>query len=223
MSQVKGHRKEAKIAERQSDDQEERPHPRFGEPGQQASSRSGVCIRDLLLRIGLVLGFAALTLTMAQGQSSSTTLVQDTIYRADGTPASGTLIVSWPGFSTAANAAIAAGSLTIPIGATGAVSFSLAPNALALPGGTYYTAVYHLSDGTVNKEYWVVPAAASVTLAEIRSQLVPATVADPSGEQAVCRRGGRVDYRKLHFCHGRNDVGAVVVEQRPDIAPAGGR
>ena len=85
--------------------------------------------------------------------------------------------MSWPAFTTAANAAVAAGSTTVPIGANGSVELSLAPNAGALPAGTYYTAVYHLNDGTVNKEYWIVPVAASTTIGEIRSQLVPATVA----------------------------------------------
>jgi hypothetical protein len=116
-------------------------------------------------------------LWVAGGQTLSTTAIQDTVYRADGTPASGTLIVSWPAFTTAANAAVAAGSTTVAIGANGSVELSLAPNAGALPGGTYYTAVYHLNDGTVNKEYWIIPIAASTTIAEIRSQLVPATVA----------------------------------------------
>ena len=72
---------------------------------------------------------------------------------------------------------MAAGSTTVQIGANGVVELSLAPNAGALPAGTYYTAVYHLSDGTVNKEYWTVPVATSTTIGEIRSELVPATVA----------------------------------------------
>jgi hypothetical protein len=123
------------------------------------------------------LSMMAAALSMAGAQTLSTTTIQDTIYRADGMVASGTLIVSWPAFTTTANAAVAAGSTTIPISANGAVKLSLAPNAGALPTGTYYTAVYHLNDGTVNKEYWVVPAAASTTIGAIRSQLVPATVA----------------------------------------------
>ncbi len=126
---------------------------------------------------GLVLGILATAWSMLCAQTLSTTSVQDTVYRADGTPASGTLIVSWPAFTTAANAAVAAGSTTVQIGANGSVSLALAPNAGALPGGSYYTAVYHLDDGTVNREYWVVPAVATTTLGEIRSQLVPATVA----------------------------------------------
>jgi hypothetical protein len=134
-----------------------------------------------VLRGGLMLGALAVWLPSAPGQTLTTTTIQDTVYRADGTVASGTLIVSWPAFTTAANAAVAAGNVTVPIGTNGQVTVSLAPNAAALPGGTYYTAVYHLNDGTVNKEFWVVPATtgtgAPVTLATVRSQLVPATVA----------------------------------------------
>jgi hypothetical protein len=134
-------------------------------------------IRCLLTRCLLPLAIAAPLFPMAHGQTLSTTTIQDTVYRADGTPASGTLIVSWPAFTTAANVAVAAGGTSVPIGLNGAVELSLAPNAGALPGGTYYTAVYHLSDGTVNKEYWIVPVAASTTVGKIRAQLVPATVA----------------------------------------------
>ncbi len=131
----------------------------------------------LFLRFLVILAMVSAPFSIARGQTLSTTTIQDTVYRADGTPASGTLIVSWPAFTTATNAAVAAGSTTVAIGANGSVELSLAPNAGALPGGTYYTAVYHLSDGTVNKEYWIVPAASSTTIGEIRSQLVPATVA----------------------------------------------
>ena len=130
-----------------------------------------------IFRRTATLGIVTAALCVAGAQTLSTTTIQDTVYRADGTAASGTLIVGWPAFTTAANAAVAAGSTTIPIGANGAVQLSLAPNAGALPAGTYYTAVYHLNDGTVNKEYWVVPVASSTTIGEIRSQLVPATVA----------------------------------------------
>lgn len=125
----------------------------------------------------LAIGMLGAWASAALAQTVTTTTVQGTVFRADGTPASGTLIVSWPAFTTASNAAIAAGSDTTQIGADGFVSLNLASNANALPGGTYYTAVYHLNDGTVNKEYWVVPAAASTTISAVRSQLVPATVA----------------------------------------------
>jgi hypothetical protein len=107
----------------------------------------------------------------------TTTNVQGTVYRADGSLASGTLIVSWPAFSTAANQAVAAGSISTTIGVNGLVSLNLAPNSGAYPAGTYYTAVYHLNDGTVSREYWVVPATTTTTIGSVRAQLAPATVA----------------------------------------------
>ncbi|MGB9145393.1 MAG: glycosyl hydrolase family 28-related protein, partial [Acidobacteriaceae bacterium] len=87
------------------------------------------------------------------------------------------LLVSWPAFTTAQNQAVAAGSLSAAIGADGFVSVNLTPNAGALPAGSYYTVVYQLSDGTVNQEYWVVPAAGTAAVASVRAQLEPSTVA----------------------------------------------
>ncbi len=111
----------------------------------------------------------------------NTTTVQGTVYRADGKPASGTLLLNWSAFTTPQNQAVAAGNLSAPIGADGFVSLNLTPNASALPAGSYYTAVYHLNDGTVNQEYWVVPATATATIAAVRAQLEPSTVAAVQG------------------------------------------
>ncbi|HVT98814.1 MAG TPA: hypothetical protein VHE33_15020, partial [Acidobacteriaceae bacterium] len=105
------------------------------------------------------------------------TTVQGTVYRADGTPAAGTLLLSWPAFTTPQNQAVAAGNMSAAIGADGFVSVNLTPNSDALPTGTYYTAVYHLNDGTVNQEYWVVPSAGNASIAAVRAQLQPSTVA----------------------------------------------
>jgi hypothetical protein len=107
----------------------------------------------------------------------TTTSIQGIVYRADGSLAQGTIVVSWPAFSTAAGQAVAAGSVAANIGTNGTVSLNLAPNQGAYPDGTYYTAVYHLNDGTVTKEYWVIPAAATAAISSIRAQLAPATVA----------------------------------------------
>lgn len=126
---------------------------------------------------------AALTMALAFGLAMrapaqlSTTTVQGTIYRADGTPASGTLLLSWPAFTTPQNQAVAAGSLNAAIGADGFVSVNLTPNAGALPAGSYYTVVYQLSDGTVSQEYWVVPASGTASVASVRAELEPSTVA----------------------------------------------
>ncbi len=117
---------------------------------------------------------AALPATVAHAMS--TTTVQGVVYRANGDTASGTLIVNWPAFTTASNEAIAAGSTTASIGEDGFVSLNLAPNVGALPAGTYYTAIYHLSDGNVSKEYWAVPAQANAAITSVRSELVSSTI-----------------------------------------------
>lgn len=128
-----------------------------------------------LARVAVILLAATLP---ADGRAQmSTTTVQGTVYRADGTPASGTLLISWPAFTTAQNQAVAAGNLNAAIGANGFVNVNLTPNAGALPAGSYYTATYHLNDGTVNQEYWVVPASGTATVGAVRAQLQPAMVA----------------------------------------------
>ena len=113
----------------------------------------------------------------AFGQVTTTT-VADMVYHADGTKAGGMVIVSWPAFTTAAGQAVPGGSTSVAIGGDGTLSLQLAPNVGATPAGTYYTAVYHLDDGTVSREYWSVPVSAtSVTLGAVRSTVLPATVA----------------------------------------------
>ena len=107
----------------------------------------------------------------------TTTVVQDTVYHADGTVATGTILVTWPAFVTATGNTVAAGSLSAKISPGGVVSLNLAPNVGATPAGSYYTAVYHLDDGTVSKEYWSVPNVPTTTVAAIRSLVMPASVA----------------------------------------------
>ncbi|MFP5237165.1 MAG: beta strand repeat-containing protein [Acidobacteriota bacterium] len=124
--------------------------------------------------LACVLAAAALA---AHAQSPSTTTVQGTVYNAAGAPISGTLQLTWPAFTTSASQAIAAGRLTATIGADGFLSVNLAPNMGATPAGLYYTAVYHLADGTTSTEYWVVPAAPQATLAAVRAQVMPAAQA----------------------------------------------
>ncbi len=122
-----------------------------------------------------LLGMACAWLACAQ--TLSTTTVQGTVYLASGAPASGTLQLSWPAFTTAAGAAVAAGRTTATIGTDGFVSVNLVPNLGSTPAGLYYTAVYNLSDGSTSTEYWVVPSAAQATIAQVRAQVMPAAQA----------------------------------------------
>ena len=107
-----------------------------------------------------------------------TTTITDTVYRADGTAASGSVLISWPAFVAASGASVPAGSTTVTIGTGGSLSVPLVANAGSIPMGSYYTVLYHLSDGTTTREYWVVPVTSSpVQVSAIRSTVLPASVA----------------------------------------------
>ncbi len=125
---------------------------------------------------GVLLGLL-LCSVVALGQVVTTTLT-DRIYHADGTTAGGLVLVSWPAFTTAAGQAVAGGSTSATILAGGVLTVALAPNQGATPAGTYYTAVYHLDDGSVSREFWTVPVSTTaVALSAVRSTVLPAAVA----------------------------------------------
>ena len=127
---------------------------------------------------GIVICLLAITaISLAGAQALSTTSVQGTVYLANGRPGAGTLVVSWPTFTTAAGQVVAADSTTVTIAPDGFVSVNLAPNVGSTPAGEYYTAVFYMSDGSASSQYWVVPAAAQATLAQVQSQVMPAAQA----------------------------------------------
>jgi len=132
---------------------------------------------------GVLLLASLLLLVPMRGHAIQTTNVQGIVYRADGSVAQGTMLVSWPSFTAADGSAVAAGNTTATIAPDGSVNMTLAPNAGANPQGTYYTVVYHMTDGTVQKEYWVVPQAATATISQMRARVVPAAVAQQSVTQ----------------------------------------
>ncbi len=137
------------------------------------------------LRVGGWLGLLSIVMCLtgmglgsaAHAQALSTTTVQGTVYLANGQPGAGTLVLSWPSFTTASGQLVVANSTTVTIAPDGFVSVNLAPNLGATPAGEYYTAVYYLSDGTTSTQYWVVPAGAQATLGQVQAQLMPAAQA----------------------------------------------
>lgn len=139
--------------------------------------------RELMLLVVLVAIMTGwLNIAVAQGTTTVlTTTVQDTVYSATGAPTGGTVLVSWNSFTTAGGQTVPAGSTSATIQADGQLTISLAPNTGATPMGSYYTAVFHLSDGTTSRQYWVIPATVPgggpATLAEIKNEVLPISVA----------------------------------------------
>src|SRR5271166_2830732 len=132
----------------------------------------------------LLMVMAALILALRAGMQAAPpaggpamTQVADTVYRADGAPATGTVLISWPAFTTADGKAVAAGSLNVALGSGGAFTASLAPNTGAQPAGVYYKVIYQLSGQQPSTEYGVVPATGSTSIGSVRAKLMPPTVA----------------------------------------------
>jgi hypothetical protein len=131
-----------------------------------------------LLRVARYVSALALALAASVfAQSFATTTVQGTVYLASGKPASGTVQISWPAFTTAAGQAVTAGRTSLKLPSDGFLSVALAPNQGSTPAGLYYTVVYNLSDGSANTEYWTIPAAAQAAVAQVRAQVMPASQA----------------------------------------------
>lgn len=151
----------------------------FGRTGA-VRSTGNVTWGDIYWRLLAVL-VSSMLAASAGAQSLATTTVEDTVYRADGTPAAGSAVISWGAFTTAAGAEVQAGSTTTTLSADGVLDVGLAPNAGAVPMGSYYSVVFHLADGTVQREYWVVPVTVAgggpVHLASVRNQVLPTAIA----------------------------------------------
>ena len=105
----------------------------------------------------------------AVAQGPTLTTVSDTVYRADGSPAAGTILISWPAFTAASGATVAAGNTNVALGTNGSFTAQLAPNAGATPAGTVYTVTYQLTDGTVKSENWSIGTASPETISQVRT------------------------------------------------------
>ena len=125
-----------------------------------------------------IVGWIVLASMISAAQTPALTTISDIVYRADGTVAGGTLLISWPAFTTADGHAIAAGNTSTVLGTGGALSVQLVPNAGATPPNTFFTVVYQLDDGTVKTEFWAVPTASPATIAEVRT--TPGSSGQPS-------------------------------------------
>ena len=108
----------------------------------------------------------------AGAQCPAKTTVSDTLLNADGSPATGRVVIAWPTF-LAGNCQVIAGQATIAV-ANGQLGVELYPNDAATPAGTSYRVTYYLKSGRISTEYWVVPASSTpVNLAVVRASSVP--------------------------------------------------
>jgi len=90
-----------------------------------------------------------------QGGGLTLCQITDTVYRADGSPAQGNIVIVWSAFTTAAGQPVAAGNLTVPLGTNGQFTAALAPNAGSMPAGSYYRVTYKLNELKANMR-WII-------------------------------------------------------------------
>jgi hypothetical protein len=159
-----------------------------------------------------------------QAQGPALTTISGTVYRADGSGASGAALISWLSFQTVEGDAVAAGNLAVTIGPLGAFTAQLVPNVGASPAGTYYVVVLQLDDGTVRTEYWAVPATSPTTIAAV--QTTPGTglgnlaVTQGYVDAAVANRA--LDATVVHLAGSETITGTKQFAVPPALpAPAG--
>jgi hypothetical protein len=147
------------------------------------------------------------------------TTVNDTIYRADGTPAQGTLIITWPAFITSGGAAVAAGRTNVTLGAQGGLSVALASNAGSNPAGVYYVVVYQLSDNTVKTEFWSVPTISPANLTTVRTTPGSGIAAQPVSMQYVntALATKATDSSVVHLSGSETITGAKIFSATPSV------
>src|SRR5271166_584272 len=163
----------------------------------------------------VVMVVALVGVAVAEPQSgASTTTVADTVYLADGTPASGTLIISWPAFLTSGGTAVAGGSTSVALGSNGALNVALVSNVGASPAGVYYSVTYQLGPGEVKTEYWLVPTSTTaVNLAAVRTTPGAGSAAQAVSMQYVNSQLATV----VHLCGTETITGAKTFSNSPTV------
>ena len=112
------------------------------------------------------------------------TTIQDTLYKADGTPFNGLLIISWNSFQADNQANVVAQSLTVQV-VNGYFRVQLAPTADANPPSSY-TVTYN-SDGKVQfQETWVVGTSSTpLTIADVRTSTISPGTIQPATQTPI--------------------------------------
>jgi hypothetical protein len=153
----------------------------------------------------------------------ATTQIVDTIYHADGTTATGTVLIAWPAFATINGDQVPSGNTNAVITQGGALTVSLIANSGSIPIGSYYTVTYHLDDNSVTRQYWVVPQSATpVKVAAVQSTVLPTSVAIQMATKtyvdtaiAVATTGHPLDSTPLVLKAGDTMTGPLILPADP--------
>lgn len=118
---------------------------------------------------GWVIPLAGVLIVAAMAASPALTTIEDRLYKADGTPFQGFLLIEWKSFVLQDSSNIATQQLAVPV-VNGLVRTRLVPNATS---SSY--AVRYISDGKIQfQEVWVVPqSTATLRLKDVRAATTP--------------------------------------------------
>ena len=118
-------------------------------------------------------------------QAPAVTLIRDTVYKSDGSLASGSVVITWPSFISADRKPVFGGSKTISLN-NGALSVSLVPTSGATPSGVSYDVKYFQSGGVSYQETWVVPSSSDpVSLSQVRTAAAPSSNTQVNASQVA--------------------------------------
>ncbi|MEX2261135.1 MAG: hypothetical protein WD696_04250 [Bryobacteraceae bacterium] len=122
----------------------------------------------------LAIGLLTVTALASKGHGApALTLIQDVLYKADGTRMSGLLTISWNSFEASDGSNVSAQSISVAI-TEGRLRVQLVPTSDAATSA-YYSVRYN-SDGKVQfEETWVVPpATVALRVRDVRANVLPA-------------------------------------------------
>lgn len=122
---------------------------------------------------GLTIRLATFTLLLCAAASSTTlSVIQDTLYKADGTRFTGILQIDWKSFQTADGKEVPQQSLTVRV-ESGALRVSLLPTTNAVRQ-IYYTVRYNSDGRTQFTETWAVPPSSTpLRVRDVRTSAPP--------------------------------------------------
>ena len=127
---------------------------------------------------------AALCLATSSFAAPPLTIIQDVLYKADGTRFNGTVTISWTSFEAIDRSAIAQQTTTVTV-VNGYLQVQLVPTTTATPAA-FYTVVYN-SDGQIQfQETWAVPSSIQpLRVRDVRVATAGAAAADSAGAGTV--------------------------------------